>query len=605
MLDQMAHRGPDGQHREQLGEVTFAHAHLHSTPQSESETLPFIDSNSRTLVTADARLDDRKHLLSNLGLPITDPYLIGDGQLILRAYLKWGTDCPKHLKGDFAFAIWDDRTGTFFAARDHFGIKPFVYYKNNDLLAFASQPKAILACPFVPRSINQPRIADFFISYLEGVDYTSTFFEDIHRLPPGHSLTVIAGKVAVQRYWKLEPSAQLKLSCDAEYGEAFSEVFSRAVHRRLQSNNTAGAMLSGGIDSGSIVAIARLHNKHSNLAPLKTYSAILTGPEAEGTDESSCIQMVIDQGDIDAYTTTPDAFDDQIESYESAASRSDNPFDDAPLTERVFQKASQQGDKSILTGADGDLTTSISSRYLYYLLREGKIFQAIKESYRVGHLYSDYHWACSVLRDCLLPAYLPGHIWRSLRLGRITARQNNYISESNLVDEFAAASCVRERITQMYDYDLPEEEYRTMMERQAHILMAPWVTAGLERYESTAAKFGLECRHPFFDLDLVNFCLTLPWQQKTRAGWPKWILRQSIGSRLPRSVAWRKSSDDNHESFNRKTFQNRVKSMSREKHNYIGQILKKYLSGPRNGFQWDDAEVFLAAWLDQNDPSLQ
>ncbi|NOX98846.1 MAG: asparagine synthase [Verrucomicrobia bacterium] len=418
-------------------------------------------------------------------------------------------------------------------------------------------------------------------------------------------MTVVAGKVAVQRYWKLEPPPELILGSDAEYEEAFSEVFTRAVHRRLENNNTTGAMLSGGIDSSSIVAIARQHNKDSNQAPLKTYSAILTGLEAESTDESSCIQTVIDQGDIDAYTITPQAFDAQSESYESVASLSDNPFDDAPLSEMVFQKASRQGDKSILTGVDGDLTTSISSRYLYYLLKQGKLIGALKESYQVGRLYSDYHWARSVLMDCLLPAYLPKRVWRKLRLKKITARQNHYLSESNLVDEFAAANCVRERIARMYDYDLPEEEYKTMMIRQAHILTAPWVTAALERYDSTAAKFGLECRHPFFDLDLVNFCLSLPWQQKTRKGWPKWVLRQAIGRHLPGTVTWRKSLDDNHESFNRKAYLVRVNQMPQDKLKRIDQILRTYLSTPENESQWNDSEVFMATWLQQHDPALQ
>jgi asparagine synthase (glutamine-hydrolysing) len=209
------------------------------------------------------------------------------------------------------------------------------------------------------------------------------------------------------------------------------------------------------------------------------------------------------------------------------------------------------------------------------------------------------------LKDCLLPAYLPKQTWRHHRAKKITERQNRYLSESNLLEEFAAASSVRERITKMYNYDLPEEESKTMMTRQAQILMAPWVTAALERYDSTAAKFGLECRHPYFDLDLVNFCLSLPWQQKTRNGWPKWILRQAIGRHLPGTVTWRKGLDDNHEPFNHKAYHLRVARMSQDKLNHIDRILRLYLSAPRRGSQWNDEEVFMATWLQQHDPSLR
>lgn len=605
MLDSIAHRGPDGQHIEQLGEVSFGHAHLHSTPQSSSELQPFAHSDSGTLITADARLDDRKDLINRLGIKIKDPILIGDGQLILQAYLKWGKDCPSHLKGDFAFAIWDNHNQTFFAARDHFGIKPFVYFATQQVLAFASQPKAIVACPLVPGSINQSRIADYFVSYLEGADYSSTFFENIYRLPPGHSMVAKKGKVNIQRYWKLEPPSELKLNSDPEYEEAFTEVFTRAVLRRLQNAPCTGSMLSGGIDSGSVVAVARQHLKESNLPPLRTYSAILTGEEREDTYESSNIQAVIDQGDIDAYTVTPDDIDDRMKSNESVVSMSDNPFDTSPLLESVFRKAAQQGEKSILTGADGDLVTSISSRYLYYLFKQGNIINALKEAYHIGHLHSNYHWACSILKDCLLPACLPEQLWRILRLKKITARQNQYLSESNLLDEFATASRVRERISIMYDYDLPEIENHTMMTHQAHILMAPWVTAGLERYDSSAGKFGLECRHPYFDLDLVNFCLSLPWQQKTRNGWPKWILRQSIGEQLPRDTAWRSCSGDNHDTFNSKSFQLHTKTIGSKKHEKFDQILEEYLSSPKNDSSWKGEVLFLAAWLDRHDPSLQ
>src|SRR3982750_4883546 len=138
MVEILSHRGGDGQGVWNSGAVGLGNCLLRTTPESRNERLPLTDSSSRFVITSDARLDNRDELLLQLGLPANSQQSVTDSELILRAYEKWGQDCPGKLLGDFAFAIWDSVNQALFCARDVFGVKPFYYYLSDGLFAFAS-----------------------------------------------------------------------------------------------------------------------------------------------------------------------------------------------------------------------------------------------------------------------------------------------------------------------------------------------------------------------------------------------------------------------------------------------------------------------------------
>src|SRR5262249_39433765 len=147
-------------------------------------------------------LDNREDLIAELGLDGIER-VIGDGELILRAYLRWGKDCPSKLLGDFAFAIWDPRKSELFCARDHMGMRQLIYHHiPNERFVFATEVGAVLANSRVMRELNEGRIADF-LDDLEDLDLTSTFYSQLYRLPPAHSLLVGNGQASLHRYWSL------------------------------------------------------------------------------------------------------------------------------------------------------------------------------------------------------------------------------------------------------------------------------------------------------------------------------------------------------------------------------------------------------------------
>jgi asparagine synthase (glutamine-hydrolysing) len=178
---------------------------------------------------------------------------------ILNAYEKWGDDCIKHLTGDFAFAIWDDRKQRYFCARDHFGVKPFYYTHIDNEFAFSSSLNELRLNPRVSNALNEIAVGDYLL-FGVNQDLSTTIFKDIQRLPPGHTLTVTNGSITVKPYWTLEPSTEVRYRDPTSYVERFSELLALAVKDRIDTDRVAISM-SGGLDSTSLAALAREQGK--------------------------------------------------------------------------------------------------------------------------------------------------------------------------------------------------------------------------------------------------------------------------------------------------------------------------------------------------------
>ena len=191
-------------------------------------------------IRANARIDARDDRLT-------------DAESILAAYEKWGDDCVKHLLGDFAFAIWDDRRKRLFCARDHFGVKPFFYTHTADTFNFSSTLNELKAST----ELNETAIGDYLL-FGVNQDQSTTVFKDIQRLPPGHTLIVQNNEIKIQRYWTPSLPAEIRFRDPDSYVERFSELLALAVEDRLRSDRVAVSM-SGGLDSTSLAAIAREH----------------------------------------------------------------------------------------------------------------------------------------------------------------------------------------------------------------------------------------------------------------------------------------------------------------------------------------------------------
>ena len=534
ILERLRQRGPDGLRQWTEGQVALGHALLATTPEALVEQLPLANAAAQCTITADARLDNRDALIGALGLSGETP-TIGDGELILRAYLEWGEDCPTHLLGDFAFAIWDPRTERLFCARDQMGMRQLIYHHApGHLFSFATDAEALVAHPAVPKRINEARIADF-LDDLEGIDFTSTFFEDVFRLPPAHALVVDAGGLSMCRYWALEPGPALEIDSDEAYAAAFLTVFTEAVRCRLRSAGPIGSMLSGGLDSGSVAAIAARLLRSNGDGPLRTYSAI--SPDADSCAESDAIRVALGIDGIEPTLVDHSALGPMLDELWRLECETGEPFEQhMTLIRAVYLAARQSGVRVMLDGAAGDVVLTSGNRVAEHL-RQRRFRLAWRAASGEQAYWKIPRYRFRSFFGGLWVAFVPNVIRRARRRFAWRIDDANIGLGRGISPDFARRAVLRARRAAMRARtslrDLPDVERR--IEKIGH----PHLVAARERYDRTAAAVGIEPRDPFIDIRLIEFCLSLPADQMQRGGWPKHILRRATAGLIPDAIRWR------------------------------------------------------------------
>ena len=566
MLDALAHRGPDGAATANDAAAALGCCQFHTTPEAYNETLPCSDADGTLLLTADVRLDNRDELTRLLGAAED----CGDGQLLLAAYSRWGAECVDHLLGAFAFAVWDGPRQRLFCARDHLGIKPFYYtFQTGRLAAFASEIKALLQLEDVPCRVNERFVAQQLV--LDFSDPTATSYEGILRLPPGHTLTLSAGGARLESYWELDPDYELELPSDEAYAQRFYELFEEAVRCRLRARGPVGSHLSGGLDSSSVTVVAqRLLPEAAQ--PLHTLSNVFNS--LPSCDERPYIEAVLDGASYEPHyveadrigplTGWPDTLMHEDEAYTGA-----NHY----LVWGLSKAAQDAGLRVVLDGFDGDTVVSHGEHRFTELARaqdwdafaeEARAFQQIGTPVPARRLLSHFafpvlaewaqtgHWnqfhrsARIISKRFDIPAYeiwlrcglrqkAPG--WLRQRFRRWSPFHSRRLRSSApdrviLSPELAARTGIGP-----VDHPRP----RSVREHQWLAITQGGLARTLELYDRTSAAYGVETRHPFLDKRLVEYCLSLPSDQKLRNGWSRWILRQAMKDVLPPTIAERSS----------------------------------------------------------------
>ncbi len=248
----LAPRGPDGQAVWCDGPTAFGHTLL-STGRGASLDRQPLTLDGQTWIVADARVDARRELVTALG---SDEALgsASDAELILRAYAKWGDACATRLVGDYAFAIWDSRGQRLFCARDHMGVKPLFYVYRGGWLLVSNALSCLRAHPAVSGCLDDLAIADFLL-FGFSQDPAATAFRDIRRVPAAHTLSCSAAELRLRRYWTMPIDEPIYYPDDRDYLERFGELLRTAVSDRLRTERV-GVLMSGGIDSTALAATA-------------------------------------------------------------------------------------------------------------------------------------------------------------------------------------------------------------------------------------------------------------------------------------------------------------------------------------------------------------
>ncbi|MGH6616295.1 asparagine synthase-related protein [Sphingomonas sp.] len=253
----LANRALDGAFAETAGPVGLGVCLSHLRHVDLGEVQPLYDRASGIMLVADSRLDDRAALGDALDIPTADLPTTPDSALILRAYLKWGDECPAHLLGDFVFAVWDGPRRRLLLARDHMGQRDLCYHLSDGLLAFAPIAKALWAVPDVPRTLSDDMIGRHLMQAMD-LRPGQAMFDGILNLPGGHSLSVgLDGTASLHAYWTPQADPDHLGHDEAYYVAAYRRVLGEAVACRLRGLNAPpGLQLSGGYDSAAIAGLA-------------------------------------------------------------------------------------------------------------------------------------------------------------------------------------------------------------------------------------------------------------------------------------------------------------------------------------------------------------
>jgi len=520
MLDAMPYKYSDDSATLTDGAVAFGHIMLWSTPESRYERLPCRKDDF--IITTDARLDNRTDLMKKLSLTERPQDQITDSDLILEAYKKWGEACPRYLVGDFAFAIWDAQHHQLFCARDHLGIRPFYYSLSTGNLTFSSTMDSLLAIRKAAVKENTEALASF--TCYSTVAYDQTLYKEIMRLPMGSSMTYKEGVVHTERYWKPETIKQNRDITFQEAAEKAKELFDEAVSARLRSYSDVGCELSGGIDSSSVVCSV------SQLAPDKKIALFSQRYGDYACDEGEYIDEVTKKTGLDTYSVRCDKIDYTHE-YDMRFNYHINRHWPLYVTFTqsfpLAEKMREEGIRILLTGQGGDHLFEGSVNVLrdYF-----QTFQFKKMLDELKH----YQFTKTALARFLLSPLLSKSSKKFLKKLLAVFRLSKAPAKTAYFNE---ERCI-------YPYDITEDIHFSSHSFKYDILSiagnryAMWIDSF--SYQFFEQNYGIEVRHPFFDVRLVEFALSLPAEYKLQKHIGKAVFREAMKKVLPEKIRCRK-----------------------------------------------------------------
>lgn len=524
MVETLARRGPDGRGTWREGAVGLGHQHLRTTPEARHADFPEVGADGRHVLTMDARVDNRVELCVALGL--ANAPTLTDGELLLAAYDEWGVDCFERVVGAFALAIYDRERDRLVCARDHLGIKPFCYALTDDLFAFGSEPKAVLSLSDVPESVDDGSVLAFLADEFD--DPEATFFESVARLPPGHVLVVEAGSARTRSYWSPEAIGELELPSDEAYERRFRDLFTEAVRCRLRrpEGTRATSYLSGGLDSTAIACTAR-----TLLAPEETLSVLSVTHEGyPEADESDYLRTALDAYDFDARVVDGGGVSPFLDLDERLAGR-DAPFY-PPLFVMQYLFADELADERrrvLLDGLGGDQTLHYGTSHLAELLLDGRFGRFVTEFDSLARQRGEARRA--VFLKYVAGPFAPRpvrRVWRVLHGGGQFGRGSRLLDQSAVRRTGFGGSADG---GSALPTDHREEHRRRVTD--------PEQVSFIEVVDAELAGFGVEPRYPYYDRRLVEFCLSLPFDQKMQNGLGRRIIRRALAGTVPESVRTR------------------------------------------------------------------
>jgi asparagine synthase (glutamine-hydrolysing) len=528
MTDAIAHRGPDADACWVEGNIAFGHRRLSIIDLSAAANQPFTDVSGRYVIVFNGEIynyREVKQLIDDYPFHTTS-----DTEVLIAAYLKWGADCTRYLRGMFAFVIWDRREREIFMARDPMGVKPLYYFRNRETLLFASETRALLASGLVERKIDADSLRDYFT--YQSISGCGSVIRDVHQLEAGSWMRINPEGTLQKRYWNVAAtSVDFDFSDEAGVRKRIRQLLLQSIERRLVSDVPVGAFLSGGIDSS---AVAGLMAEAGSGRP-NTFNISF---EEKEYDESLYAALVARKFNTchTRIVLKPTVFLDELK---DALDAMDSPSGDGINSYVVSRAIRGHGMTVALSGVGGD-----------------ELF--------AGYPFFDQYLR---LRKMDWLSGLPGGLRRTLagilsggkgegkraRIAQLLKLDNFSIENSYPIFRQVVSPANLQQLTSL----LPPHSFLTAVQqdlvaRKEAIRGLPLLSQvsvaeylGYTQYtllkdtDQMGMAASLEVREPFFDQDLVEFVLAVPDRWK-KPIYPKSLLVESLKPLLPDEIVHRR-----------------------------------------------------------------
>ena len=523
MNDSMRHRGPDDEGYYQDAQASLAMRRL-SIIDLHTGQQPLSNETGDVWVVYNGEIYNFKDVRAELERRGHTFKTQTDTEIIVHAYEEYGDECVKHFNGMFAISLWDARKRRLFLARDRVGIKPLYYWADQTKLVFASELKALILHPDVPRQTNLAAL-DLFLT-LEYIPAPHTIYAGIFKLLPGHTLTVEHGDLKIRQYWDVpyQPVSQSESEC----AEALSALINEATRIRLMSDVPLGAFLSGGIDSSTIVGYMRQNMSE----PVETFSI---GFEDDTYDEVPYANAVAKHFGTKHHVEVlkPDI----ASLVEQLVPHLDEPFADTSIfpTYLVSKLASQKV-KVVLSGDGGDELFAGYDTYIaerlnrYYGRLPGALRQRVLPKF-AGWLPPQP--AKKGLINKIKRMVEGGALDPSLQHTRWMMFLNS--AEKHSLYRSDLRSTLNDELTADYFGGYFEKANRfDHLAQQQYVDLKTYLADDiLTKVDRMSMAVSIEARVPLLDYHIVEFAMNLPPHMKLNGSRTKAILRNAVKHLVP------------------------------------------------------------------------
>jgi asparagine synthase (glutamine-hydrolysing) len=535
MCAAMFHRGPDNEGIYTAGSVGLGVRRL-SIVDLATGHQPLSNEDGTVWIVFNGEIYNHAALRKDLEAKGHQYRTHSDTETIVHLYEEYGQDCVHHLRGMFAFAIWDVRRQRLFIARDRLGIKPLYYQLTSQQMVFGSEIKVILACPGTSPQLDRAVLPEYLaFGYLSS---GQTFYNGIRKLMPGHWMEVDpSGQVRIQRYWDLPLTQSEQPHPESYYIQTYREMLEQAVSSHLMSDVPLGVFLSGGVDSSAVAALMTKIRR----APVETFSVGYAEDAYSELSYARAVAKHLNSFHREVLVSRQDFF----ESLPHLIWHEDEPIvwpSSVPLY-FVAQLAHERV-KVVLTGEGADETLAGYTRYAFTLKNSAwdRIYRRMIPSTArdaIRGSIANSTWINATLRRKLSHTFLArnGGSWASFYFDNFFSAFSESdqagLLTSNVIEECASGAAYQ-NVLEYWEHSSGE-----MLQRLLYTDTKTYLVELLMKQDNMSMAASIESRVPFLDHPLVEFAVNIPQNLQLGGFTGKRILKKAVEDLLPHSILHR------------------------------------------------------------------